>query len=374
AEERADAELAAAQAQVDAAAAETRKRTEQAMLSTYGSEDALRRVFNERAAIVDNNIKTAIYNVGSLREALATQLSVAGDRELAGQKVTDKQAQDIRQRHTELLAQLRLQAAAQAITTGMPARMETVLSSGRPEEMAARIASRRTTGAAFRRFVRGDLGRIVQTALAKEPERRYASVQALSDDLQRFLQGRTVSVMGDTFAYRARRFVRRNRWSVAMAGLAVLAMLAGLAGTTWQLRQVRVQRDAALAEARRNAAIGDYFAMLFRDAGDRIDGERATASDVLGDGARRLADSYRGDPATGIHLAVTTADLSQRLGDLKAAQALYEQALAWPGIEGFPGQRAAAQYGLGVVRYFNGDNAGARALLDEALGYWRRDP
>ena len=111
AEERADAELAAAQAQVDAAAAETRKRTEQAMLSTYGSEDALRRVFNERAAIVDNNIKTAIYNVGSLREALATQLSVAGDRELAGQKVTDKQAQDIRQRHTELLAQLRLQAA-----------------------------------------------------------------------------------------------------------------------------------------------------------------------------------------------------------------------------------------------------------------------
>ena len=111
AEERADAELAAAQAQVDAAAAETRRRTEQAMLSTYGSEDALRRVFNERAAIVDNNIKTAIYNVGSLREALATQLSIAGDRELAGQKVTDKQAQDIRQRHTELLAQLRLQAA-----------------------------------------------------------------------------------------------------------------------------------------------------------------------------------------------------------------------------------------------------------------------
>ncbi len=111
AEERADAELAAAQAQVDAAAAETRRRTEQAMLSTYGSEDALRRVFNERAAIVDNNIKTAIYNVGSLREALASQLSVAGDRELAGQKVADKQAGDIRQRHTELLAQLRLQAA-----------------------------------------------------------------------------------------------------------------------------------------------------------------------------------------------------------------------------------------------------------------------
>ena len=111
AEERADAALAAAQAQVDAAAAETRKRTEQAMLATYGSEDALRRVFNERAAIVDNNIKTAAYNVASLREALATQLQVAGNKELSGKKVTDKEVADIRQRHDELQAQLRLQAA-----------------------------------------------------------------------------------------------------------------------------------------------------------------------------------------------------------------------------------------------------------------------
>jgi len=119
AEERADQALAAAQAQVEAAAAETRQRTEQAMLATYGSEDALRRVFNERAAIVDNNIKTANYNVASLREALATRLSSAGDRELAGQKVADKQAEDIRQRHNELLAQLRLQAAFEQQRTAL---------------------------------------------------------------------------------------------------------------------------------------------------------------------------------------------------------------------------------------------------------------
>lgn len=111
AEELADAALATAQAQVDAAAIETRKRTEQAMLSTYGSEDALRRVFSERAAIVDNNIKTAAYNVASLRNALATQLQAAGNKELSGQKVSEKQDADIRQRHGELQAQLRLQAA-----------------------------------------------------------------------------------------------------------------------------------------------------------------------------------------------------------------------------------------------------------------------
>lgn len=112
-EERADAALAQAQQLVDAAATETRRRTEQAMLATYASEDDLRRVFNERAVIVDNNIKTAAYNVTSLREALASQLLNAGNKELAGQKVNDKQADDIRQRHNELLAQLRLQTAFQ---------------------------------------------------------------------------------------------------------------------------------------------------------------------------------------------------------------------------------------------------------------------
>lgn len=111
AEERADAALAKAQQEVDAAAADTRKRTEQAMLSTYATEDDLRRVFSERTAIVDNNVKTAVFNVTSLRGALASQLASAGNRELAGQKVPDKQAGEIRQRHNELLAQLRLQTA-----------------------------------------------------------------------------------------------------------------------------------------------------------------------------------------------------------------------------------------------------------------------
>lgn len=110
-EERADAAVVAAQRQLDLAAEETRKRTEQAMLSTYYSEDALRRVFTERTAIIDNNVQTARYNVASLREALVSLLGTAGDRELGGNAVAEKQAQSIRQRHTELVAQRRMQAS-----------------------------------------------------------------------------------------------------------------------------------------------------------------------------------------------------------------------------------------------------------------------
>ena len=110
-EERAAASTAAAQAQLDEMAAQTRQRTEQAMLTTYGSEDALRKVFNERQEVLDNNLNTARYNVTSLRDPLVTLLATAGDRELAGGKVTDKQAEAISQRHAQLQAQQRLQAS-----------------------------------------------------------------------------------------------------------------------------------------------------------------------------------------------------------------------------------------------------------------------
>lgn len=110
-DERAAAAASEQQRQADLAADQMRKRTDQAMLMSYQSEDDLRRVFNERIAIVDNNIHTARFNVTSLREGLASLLRAAGDRELAGQAVADKLAGDIQQRHRELLAQLRLQTS-----------------------------------------------------------------------------------------------------------------------------------------------------------------------------------------------------------------------------------------------------------------------
>lgn len=110
-EERAQAASDEQQRQVDQAAADTRRRTEQAMLMSYQSEDDLRRVFNERTGIVDNSIRTARYNVTSLREGLVSLLQTAGDRELDGKPVVPAMADNIRSRHRELLRQRQLQAS-----------------------------------------------------------------------------------------------------------------------------------------------------------------------------------------------------------------------------------------------------------------------
>ncbi|MFT4198865.1 MAG: hypothetical protein QM601_13365 [Pseudoxanthomonas sp.] len=110
ADERAAAAAAAMQARFDALAAETRRRTDQAMLLSYPSEEQLRRVFDERTALMDNSVQTARYNVASLREGLVTLLQSAGNAELAGKPVNAKLAGDIQARHADLVRQQALQA------------------------------------------------------------------------------------------------------------------------------------------------------------------------------------------------------------------------------------------------------------------------
>jgi serine/threonine-protein kinase len=77
------------------------------------------------------------------------------------------------------------------------------------------------------RSLRGDLDTIVLTALRREPERRYASVAAMSADLQNFLDGKPISARRDSLFYRGWKFVRRHR-----TGLAASVMVAAIAAAT----------------------------------------------------------------------------------------------------------------------------------------------
>lgn len=110
-EERARAASEEIQRQVDQAAVDTRRRTDQAMLLSYPSQDELSRVFTERTGIVDNSIRMSVYNVTSLREGLVTLLQTAGERELSGTAVGPDMSNSIRRRHAELLRQRKLQAS-----------------------------------------------------------------------------------------------------------------------------------------------------------------------------------------------------------------------------------------------------------------------
>ncbi len=93
--------------------------------------------------------------------------------------------------------------------------------------------------------LRGDLDDIVLMALQKEPGRRYASVEQLSEDLRRHLEGLPVIARADTLPYRAGKFVRRHRVGVAASVLVALSLLGGIVATTRQARVARAQKARA---------------------------------------------------------------------------------------------------------------------------------
>ncbi len=71
---------------------------------------------------------------------------------------------------------------------------------------------------------------ICRKALALEPEGRYATVEALKADLERWLADEPVLAWRDPWTIRAARWVRRHRTLVASTAAALVFGLAGLAG------------------------------------------------------------------------------------------------------------------------------------------------
>jgi non-specific serine/threonine protein kinase/serine/threonine-protein kinase len=113
------------------------------------------------------------------------------------------------------------------------------------EPLRPSLAAERTATPALARQLRGDLDAIVLAALRKEPQRRYASVTLLADDVRRYLEGQPVTARGEAVSYRARKFVRRHRLSVGAAAAVLLTLIGGIVATTRQARLAEEQRREA---------------------------------------------------------------------------------------------------------------------------------
>jgi eukaryotic-like serine/threonine-protein kinase len=121
----------------------------------------------------------------------------------------------------------------------------------------------------LRRRLLGDLDNIVLKALKKLPERRYSSVEQLSEDISRHLEGLPVMARKDTLSYRTQKFVQRHRGGVIAASLVLIALIVGMTTTIWQARVARRQR--AIAERRFNDVrrLANSFMFEFYDEIDK---------------------------------------------------------------------------------------------------------
>ncbi|HET8899539.1 MAG TPA: serine/threonine-protein kinase [Rhodanobacteraceae bacterium] len=152
----------------------------------------------------------------------------------------------------------------------------------------------------------GDLERIVQKAMHKEPTRRYASAQALAEDLQRYLAGQPVQAHPDSVGYRAGKFLRRHRWG-SMA--AMLALLAVLVAASIAFRQARRAEQAAADTGSVNAFLLDVLKM----SSPYNSGSELSLSDALDEAAGRVNAHFgnRPDLAIAIHNALAQSMFSR---------------------------------------------------------------
>jgi eukaryotic-like serine/threonine-protein kinase len=112
---------------------------------------------------------------------------------------------------------------------------------------------------ALRRQLRGDLDTIVLKAIRKQPDERYATVNAFADDVERYLQGRPVIARPDSVWYRGSKWIARNRIAFAAAASVVLAVLIGAGVAAWQAH-------VAFREKQRAEEVRDLVVTIFRDA------------------------------------------------------------------------------------------------------------
>lgn len=152
-----------------------------------------------------------------------------------------------------------------------------------------------------KRAIRGDLDRVVMTAMAAEPTRRYATVEALSSDLRNWLDGLAVLARGDGAWYRLRKFVGRNRVAAATAAAAVLVLVAATVFSLYQAHTARQQAERA--EAVRQF-LADTFAHI-NPASHR--GQAVSLRDLLKASEQQLPE------ATDVPISVR-ADLTTLIG------------------------------------------------------------
>jgi tetratricopeptide (TPR) repeat protein len=113
--------------------------------------------------------------------------------------------------------------------------------------------------------LKGDIDAIVGKAIAIDTVERYATVDALAEDVLRFLDQQPVQARAPTLWYRTRKVVSRHRLTSALAALAIIGIATTAAVALWQRSVAIEQRDAAKAEVDRRVKSHGFLIRLISE-------------------------------------------------------------------------------------------------------------
>ena len=263
-------------------------------------------------------------------------------------------------------------------------------------------ASRRVTDPATRRALHGEIDAILAKAMQRQPQHRYATADALADDIQRQLDGAVVLARPSSPWYRWGKTLRRHRVAFAAGAAVLVAIVGGSAIAVLQAQRAaeaaeraRVVKQFVTEVFRANAGIGPNGEDLRRQSPELLltrgaqlietrfaqqPALRAELFGVVGGiyaemGAYRLAADYTGRQVSAMQELVPSADEHHATlmkwaealvqdEDAVAAEKVVREALK--GAEANPAHRYDALVMLARVHYLAGKPDDSRSMLEVA--------
>lgn len=324
----------------------------------------------------DADARADVYSLGAIMFELCTgTLPLADAAELAGGPMPAVETLAARAREREpMLMSARMTALAHA-------------RSNSPEALlASRVAdNRRTSPRELVRALRGDLDWIVAKCLDRDRLRRYANAGELAEDLRQWRLNRPIEAAPRTVRYRARKFISRNRTTVALGTLLGVAVAAGLATSIVGWRTAIQERDfvasaedRAAREATEARGAAAYISEVLSAASvDRSpDGSALTVVELLRRATQTADRELKQRPATEavVRLALGKTYASLGLIDEAQVQLLRANSLADIAYGRQSAEMAETLEALASVSLLRGNPVGARALLEEARNTYTLQP
>jgi serine/threonine-protein kinase len=219
-----------------------------------------------------------------------------------------------------------------------------------------------------RRRLGGDLDAVVGVALRTEPNRRYASVDAFLDDLDRCLDGRPVAARPDGTLYHIRRFVARHALETGAGVVAMASLVAGVVMSQSQARRAEAER----ARARE---VTEFLTTMLGASNPESFGKDVTMRVVLDSAALRL-DEAKLSPALDAELRDIVGGTYLALGEYALAERHLQRGLADRRTLAPAGdyQTALTLSKLSLVHESNGRFDAADSLLLRAEQLYQRHP
>lgn len=228
-----------------------------------------------------------------------------------------------------------------------------------------------------------ELAAIVTRATATDPDARYATAEALAEDVRAWRDGLPVTAMAGGRRYVAAKFIRRNRTRLALAALALVLLLGALAYALVANHRAQVARAEAETRFRDLRSLAGYMLFDLNRQLARVPGNTAARA-ALAEQAQRYLSSLARTPGAEPDLTLETARGLLRLAQIQGVPNepnLGEHAKALANLDEadrllatLPAAdpEAATSRGLsGVYRslilsHGEGDEPGAKAALDKA--------